>query len=140
MMATGEIPMETDFEIIDSSLYLWTPVGWELDQLADDQALVIDTKQGLVVILGCAHRGIINTLYHARRITGKKKIYMVLGGCHLMDASDERIWQTISALNEMEVRKLAVSHCTGMHASMILSQTFGESFTFNNSGTIIDLT
>jgi 7,8-dihydropterin-6-yl-methyl-4-(beta-D-ribofuranosyl)aminobenzene 5'-phosphate synthase len=140
MMTTGEIPMETDFEIIDSSLYLWTPVGWELDQLADDQALVIDTKQGLVVILGCAHRGIINTLYHARRITGKKKIYMVLGGCHLMDASDERIWQTISALNEMEVRKLAVSHCTGMHASMILSQTFGESFTFNNSGTIIDLT
>jgi 7,8-dihydropterin-6-yl-methyl-4-(beta-D-ribofuranosyl)aminobenzene 5'-phosphate synthase len=140
MMTTGEIPMETDFEIIDSSMYLWTPVGWELDQLADDQALVIDTKQGLVVILGCAHRGIINTLYHARRITGKKKIYMVLGGCHLMDASDERIWQTISALNEMEVRKLAVSHCTGMHASMILSQTFGESFTFNNSGTIIDLT
>jgi 7,8-dihydropterin-6-yl-methyl-4-(beta-D-ribofuranosyl)aminobenzene 5'-phosphate synthase len=140
MMTTGEIPMETDFEIIDSSMYLWTPVGWELDQLADDQALVIDAKQGLVVILGCAHRGIINTLYHARRITGKKKIYMVLGGCHLMDASDERIWQTISALNEMEVRKLAVSHCTGMHASMILSQTFGESFTFNNSGTIIDLT
>jgi 7,8-dihydropterin-6-yl-methyl-4-(beta-D-ribofuranosyl)aminobenzene 5'-phosphate synthase len=140
MMTTGEIPMETDFEIIDPGMYLWTPAGWEQDQLADDQALVIDAKQGLVVILGCAHRGIINTLYHARRITGKKKIYMVLGGCHLMGASDERIWQTISALNEMEVRKLAVSHCTGMHASMILSQTFGESFTFNNSGTIIDLT
>jgi 7,8-dihydropterin-6-yl-methyl-4-(beta-D-ribofuranosyl)aminobenzene 5'-phosphate synthase len=140
MTTTGEIPMETDFEMIDSGMYIWTSTGWEQDQLLDDQALVIDGKQGLVVILGCAHRGIINTLHHARRITGKKKIYMVLGGCHLMDASDERIWQTISALNEMEVRKLAVSHCTGMHASMILSQIFGESFTFNNSGTIINLT
>jgi 7,8-dihydropterin-6-yl-methyl-4-(beta-D-ribofuranosyl)aminobenzene 5'-phosphate synthase len=140
MTTTGEIPMETDFEQIDSNMYLWTPDGWVQDPLADDQALVLDTKQGLVVILGCAHRGIINTLYHARRITGKKKVHMVLGGCHLFDASDERIWQTISALNEMGVRQMAVSHCTGMHASMILSQTYGDNFTFSHTGTIIELT
>ncbi len=139
VMTTGEISLITDFESIDSNMYIEAPGGWEPDKLADDQAIVLDTKAGLVVVLGCAHRGIINTLYQAQKVTDKRKIFMVLGGCHLIDASDERIWQTISGLNELDVRKLAVSHCTGLHASMILAQTYGESFAFNNAGNTIEL-
>ncbi len=139
ILTTGEVPMLTDFEIIDPSLLVKTEVGWQPDRLLDDQALVIKTPQGLVVIPGCSHRGLINTLYQARKITDIDKIYLVVGGAHLINADDEQIWQTISALNEMGVSKLATCHCTGTRANILLSQTFGKSFILNSTGTIIDL-
>jgi 7,8-dihydropterin-6-yl-methyl-4-(beta-D-ribofuranosyl)aminobenzene 5'-phosphate synthase len=139
IITTGEVPMQTDFEQIDSTMFVKTADGWQPDALLDDRALVIETPGGLVVALGCAHRGMINTLYHARSISGVKKIRLVLGGSHLKDASDEQIWQTISSLNEMGVQKLAVCHCTGMHATLLLAQTYGDDFIFNPAGNIINL-
>jgi 7,8-dihydropterin-6-yl-methyl-4-(beta-D-ribofuranosyl)aminobenzene 5'-phosphate synthase len=136
---TGEIPAVTDFESMDPSLFIKTDEGWKPDPVMDDLALVVETASGLLVILGCAHRGMINTLYHVKELKPDKKIYMVMGGCHLKDATDEVIWQSISSLNELGVKKLALSHCTGMHASMILAQTFGEDFIFNHTGNIINL-
>ncbi|MFB0559120.1 MAG: MBL fold metallo-hydrolase [Dehalococcoidales bacterium] len=62
IMTTGEVPMVTDFEEIDASLLVKEGAGWQPDKLLDDQALIINTESGLVVILGCAHRGVINTL------------------------------------------------------------------------------
>lgn len=139
IMTTGEIPPVTDFEKIEPHFFVHTGGGWEPDRFRDDLSLVITTRLGLVVILGCAHRGMINTLYRARSITGNRKVHMVLGGCHLMEASDERIWHTISALNEIGVQKMGVSHCTGMHAMLLLAQTYGDDFIFNSTGTIINL-
>lgn len=131
--------MVTDFEPIESNFCIQAGGGWQPDLFPDDQALLIKTRQGLVVILGCAHRGIVNTLYHARTVSGMNKIQFVLGGCHLFTASDERIWQTISALNELRVQKLGVSHCTGMHAALLLGQTYGNDFNFNLAGSTITL-
>ena len=105
----------------------------------DDQALIINTGPGLVVILGCAHRGIINTLYHARKLTGVKTIYAVLGGCHLIDSTEERVWLTIAALKEMGVPRLGACHCTGPAASAIMAREFGDRFFSNNAGTTISL-
>ena len=139
IMTTGEVPMTTDFEHIDTGLYIKTPGGWEADRVLDDLAILIKTASGLVVVLGCAHRGMINTLRRAREVAGVQKIHMVLGGCHLKDAKDEQIWQAISALNEMGVQKLGVSHCTGMRALLLLAQTYGDDFIFNNTGNIIKL-
>jgi 7,8-dihydropterin-6-yl-methyl-4-(beta-D-ribofuranosyl)aminobenzene 5'-phosphate synthase len=139
ILSTGEIPLETDFEQIEPGFFVKTADGWQPDSLADDQALVIETPQGLVMVLGCAHRGIINTLKQACKITGNSKIHLVLGGCHLKDASDEQVWQTISSLNEMGVHKLGVSHCTGMRATLMLAQTYGDDFIFNSTGNIIEL-
>ncbi len=140
IMTTGEIPMVTDFEQIDPNLFIKEDSGWQSDELLDDQALIINTEQGLVVILGCAHRGIINTLYHAQQLTGVKQIHMVLGGCHLIGATEERIWLTIAALRELGVPRIGVSHCTGLPAAAIMAQEFGDSFFFNNAGTGTDLT
>jgi 7,8-dihydropterin-6-yl-methyl-4-(beta-D-ribofuranosyl)aminobenzene 5'-phosphate synthase len=137
IITTGEIPMVTDYEEIEPYLVVKEEKRFQPDKLLDDQALIINTKPGLVVILGCAHRGIINTLYHARKLTGVKKIYMVLGGCHLMDATEERIWLTIAALKELGVQRIGVSHCTGLAAAGIMAQEFGDRFFFNNAGTII---
>jgi 7,8-dihydropterin-6-yl-methyl-4-(beta-D-ribofuranosyl)aminobenzene 5'-phosphate synthase len=139
IITTGQIPMVTDYEAIEPYLVVKEGNRFLSDKLLDDQALIINTKQGLVVILGCAHRGIINTLYHARKLTKVKKIYMVLGGCHLMDATEERIWLTIAALKELGVPRIGVSHCTGLRAAAIMAQEFGDSFFFNNAGTRIKL-
>ncbi len=139
IMTTGEVPMATDYEEIETYLVVKEDAGFKPDKLLDDQALIINTEPGLVVILGCAHRGIINTLYHAQQLTGVKTIDTVLGGCHLMDASEERVWLTIAALKELGVQRLGVSHCTGLPASAIMAQEFGDGFFFNNAGTILSL-
>ena len=126
----------TDFEQIEPNrFFVKEDSGWRPDNLPDDQALIINTEQGLVVILGCAHRGIINTLYYAQQLTGVKKIHMVLGGCHLIGATEERIWQTTAALRELGVPRIGVSHCTGLPAAVIMAHDFGDSFFFNNAGT-----
>jgi len=139
IITTGEIPMVTEFEEIEPHLLVKEDSGFYPDRLLDDQALVINTEQGLVVILGCGHHGIINTLYHAQKLTKVKKIHTVLGGCHLIDAPKERIKLTIAALRELGVQSLGVSHCTGLPAAMLMAQEFGDKFFFNNAGTIIDL-
>ena len=139
VMTTGEIPMVTGFEHIDSGLFVKEGSAWKPDKVMDDQALIVKTKQGLVVILGCAHRGIINTLYHAQQIAGTAEIHMVLGGSHLLRASEERLWQTIAALRELDVQRLGLCHCTDLAAATVLAQEFGENFFFNKAGTIVQV-
>ena len=139
IMTTGEIPMVTDFEEIDSRLWVKADAGWQPDKLLDDMALIINTEFGLVVILGCAHRGIINTLYHAQQLTGVKRIHSVVGGAHLISASEERLWLTVAALKEFDVQRLGLCHCTGLPAASVMAQEFGDLFLFNNAGTRISL-
>ena len=136
---SGEIPMVTDFEQIPSTLCVRVDERLIPDRLMDDQALIATTQSGLVVILGCGHHGLVNTLYHARNITGVNQIHTVLGGCHLHTASEEQILLTINALRELGVERIGVSHCTGMPAVMLMAQEFGDNFFYNNAGTIVDL-
>ena len=113
--------------------------GWEPDKLLDDQALIVKTEVGLVIILGCAHRGIINTLYHARQLTGVEKIHTVIGGSHLMGVSEERLWQTIDALRGLGIQRMGLCHCTDLPAASLLAQEFSEGFFFNKAGTVIEI-
>ena len=133
-MTSGEIPMVTDYEEIDSNLYIKEGGEYRPEPLGDDQALFIKTEQGLVVLLGCAHRGIINTLKHARELTGMETIHTVLGGTHLIRASEMQLELTIAELKALGVQRLGVSHCTGMWPAARLAQEFGQSFFFNNGG------
>ena len=139
IMTTGEVPMVTEYEEIDPALFVKTDAGWQPDKLLDDLALIINTEKGPIVVLGCAHRGIINTLYHARQLTGTKQIYAVLGGAHLTSASEERVQLTIAALKELGVQRLGLCHCTGLPATSLLAQEFGDGFFFNNIGTSTEL-
>ena len=139
IMTTGEIPMLTDYEIVEK--YLCVKEGDELkqDPLNDDLAVIIDAEYGLVVILGCAHHGIVNTLVQAKKVTGKELIYAAIGGTHLIHASKERLENTAAALQEMGVQYLGVSHCTGFNASAFLAGKFGDRFFQNNAGTRLAL-
>jgi 7,8-dihydropterin-6-yl-methyl-4-(beta-D-ribofuranosyl)aminobenzene 5'-phosphate synthase len=139
IMTTGEVPMITDYEDIAPELFVKEADAQEPDTLPDDLALIINTEPGLVVVLGCAHRGIINTLYHAQQLTGTKKINTVAGGSHLISASEERICQTMAALKELDIQGLGLCHCTGLPTTALIAQEFGDKFFFNNTGTVLDL-
>ena len=139
IMTSGEIPMLSGYEEIENNLFTKEGGVLQPDKLADDLALIIDIGFGLVVILGCAHRGIVNTLRHAQKLTEKELVYAAIGGTHLFRASDERIEHTIADLREMGIQKLGVSHCTGFRASARLAQEFEDAFFLNNAGTRLTL-
>jgi 7,8-dihydropterin-6-yl-methyl-4-(beta-D-ribofuranosyl)aminobenzene 5'-phosphate synthase len=136
---TGYVPMTNDYEVVEKYLLVKENGELKQDSIDDDQAMVIDADYGLVVILGCSHHGIVNTLQRAREITGKDLIYAAIGGTHLVHASQERLEKTAAALLEMGVQYLGVSHCTGFKASAYLAQVFGDRFFQNNAGTQLTL-
>jgi 7,8-dihydropterin-6-yl-methyl-4-(beta-D-ribofuranosyl)aminobenzene 5'-phosphate synthase len=139
IMTTGEVPMITPYEEVDAALYVKEGSGLRPDNVMDDQAIIIRTGIGLIIILGCAHRGMMNTIYHAKQLTGEDKLYAVVGGSHLISASEERFWQTVAALRETGVQKLGLCHCTGQKAISLLAQEFGENFFFNQAGMAVEL-
>ena len=139
IVTSGEIPMVTEYEKIDPILYVKEKGELKPDPLWDDQALFIKSEKGLIIILGCAHRGVINTIRHAQKLTGVEPIYAVIGGTHLLRASPQRMDLTIAELISSGVQRLGACHCTGLPACATLAQTFGEAFFFNNAGTRITL-
>jgi len=128
-----------EYETIDPMLMVLQDGQYVPDPLADDQSIFIKTEKGLVAVLGCAHRGIINHLMRGQELTGIERVYAVIGGTHLGPASRDRIDKTIRELKRMDVQLLAASHCTGLKAASALEHAFGDAFLFNNSGTCITL-
>jgi 7,8-dihydropterin-6-yl-methyl-4-(beta-D-ribofuranosyl)aminobenzene 5'-phosphate synthase len=114
--ATGEIPRRSALEDTGGPFYL-DPSGTRPDELWDDQALVLETPDGLVVVLGCAHAGVINTLDYIAELFPGRPIRTVLGGMHLVRASRARIAHTIMTLCRHSVQRIGPAHCTGQEAS-----------------------
>ena len=134
IFTTGEVQRQTDFETIEPYFYKKEQDNLVPDDFPDDRALIFKTEKGLVIVSGCAHRGIINTILHAREITGEKKVHAVIGGTHLYPKKDDQIEQTIRALTELGVERIGVSHCTGLKAAIKLTQALGDKFFLNNAG------
>lgn len=97
------------------------------DHLPEDTSLVIDTDRGLVVVSGCGHAGIINTLQQARRIVRNAPIHAAIGGWHLFAASDEHLSWTASKLKEFGLQNFLGAHCTGIEAVYRIRQLTGLS-------------
>lgn len=116
LFVTGSIPRHTDYEDTGGDFYLDLECT-RPDPIADDQAAFFDTPEGTVIVLGCAHAGVINTLNHVRMLTGGRPIQALIGGMHLHAASPERIGRTIDALREAAVTTIATAHCTGFEAA-----------------------
>ena len=137
IMTTGVVPMVTDYEEVDPIMFVKEGNILQPDLLADDLSLIIKTEQGLVVLLGCAHRGIINILRRAQELVPGQPIDTVIGGAHLMFSPPEKVERTIRDLKEIGIRRLGCSHCTGFAPTVRLAQEFGEIFFPNNAGTSI---
>lgn len=118
---TGEVPRVNDFESGDQGLYC-DCAGQEPDTTPDDQSLVLESEKGLVLLLGCCHAGLVNTVEHVANMTGRRDIYAVIGGTHLGFCSQEQIGKTVNALRTLGIKKLAASHCTGFVAAARLSR------------------
>jgi 7,8-dihydropterin-6-yl-methyl-4-(beta-D-ribofuranosyl)aminobenzene 5'-phosphate synthase len=97
--------------------------------MRDDLALFIQLADGsLVVVTGCAHAGIVNTIQHGLALTGATRLRAVIGGFHLIRATPDRIRQTIEALHALQPEILVPIHCTGDQAVAELARAFGERF------------
>jgi 7,8-dihydropterin-6-yl-methyl-4-(beta-D-ribofuranosyl)aminobenzene 5'-phosphate synthase len=125
IFVTGEIPRQNDFEDTGGPFFL-DPGCAQLDPLRDDQALFFDTPKGLVVLLGCAHAGVVNTLAYVRQFTGGRPVHTLLGGLHLLAASAGRMEKTLSALRDWDIREFVLGHCTGMAALARLWTAFPQ--------------
>ncbi len=112
LTATGPVPRVTDFEDTGGAFFLDEACSTP-DPLVDDQSLFFETKEGVVVLLGCAHSGVVNTLRYVRELTGGKPVHAVLGGMHLLQASPERLARTIEEFRRLDIRLIAPCHCTG---------------------------
>ena len=109
---TGPIPRITDFEDTGGAFY-YDQEGKRPDPIDDDIAVWLRTSEGLVVCVGCSHAGIVNTLKSILTSTKEQRVHTVIGGLHLLNASEERLEQTAAALNGFGVKKLVACHCTG---------------------------
>jgi 7,8-dihydropterin-6-yl-methyl-4-(beta-D-ribofuranosyl)aminobenzene 5'-phosphate synthase len=138
MFLTGEVPRKTLFEKPDPRLFSEIDGKTGQDIFLDDQSLIIDTEKGLIVILGCAHSGVINILQHVMAKTGKEKFYAVLGGTHLDFLTPEQLEESILALNKLEIEKIGVSHCTGMRAAFRLWLEYGDRFFYGCVGSVLE--
>ncbi len=98
------------------------------DLMADDVSLVYIFKQGLVILTGCSHAGIISIIEAAKQITGINDVNAVIGGFHLIDAEDERINKTVGELAALSSGMIYIGHCTGLRAETKLLQEFGNQF------------
>jgi 7,8-dihydropterin-6-yl-methyl-4-(beta-D-ribofuranosyl)aminobenzene 5'-phosphate synthase len=137
ILATGEIPRRTDYEDVGGAFFT-DEACKHPDLLPDDQALAIRTPQGVVVLLGCAHAGVVNTLDYVAELLGEGQFHAVMGGMHLMRAPEKRLKATIAALEHYDVRLVGPCHCTGIAATATLWNYFTEKCRECSVGTVLE--
>lgn len=127
LRVTGQVPRVNDVEDTGGDFYLDHACN-RTDPIVDDQATFLDTPDGSVVLLGCGHAGVVNTLQHVQELTGGRPIHAVIGGMHLINASPDRVDWTVRALRGYTVGLLAPAHCTGARAQARLWSEFQDSW------------
>jgi 7,8-dihydropterin-6-yl-methyl-4-(beta-D-ribofuranosyl)aminobenzene 5'-phosphate synthase len=140
ILASGPIPRVTEFEHVPSHFLKDAEdgSGFVHDTLVDDQAIIITRSDYPVVVMGCGHSGMINTLLYAADLTGTKRFSLVVGGTHLMDADASQLQKTMEHLGQFQIKRIAPCHCTGMQGQFALLQKFGSAFLQNATGDRID--
>lgn len=141
VLVTGEIERVTPFEKGLPNAVLVRDGGEEKDPIRDDQSLVVRLKdKGLVIISGCAHAGIVNTVLYGMKLTGVKKVHTVIGGFHLSGPVFEPIIEeTVGAFTEMDLEVIVPMHCTGWKAIERFSEAFPAAAILNSVGSSFTL-
>jgi len=140
LMTTGEVARVTDFEEVDMSLFTVIEGEIKSDTMLDDISVAANVKEkGIVVVTGCGHAGIINILRHIRSLKNEQKIHGIIGGFHLVEASETRILKTVQGLKEFEPDWIAAGHCTGFRTQVELFNTFKDRFSPLCTGMVVDI-
>lgn len=138
LTVTGPIPRVTDFENTGGPFFR-DPECDQPDELTDDQAVFLETSAGTVVLLGCAHAGIVNTLRYIMQLVPDRPIHTVIGGTHLVAAGTTRMNRTVEALRAFHIQRLFPLHCTGFQAAARLWKNFPNRVQACPVGTRVEL-
>ena len=134
IMTTGEVKRQTEFEKVGG---LKTIENGKVkdDPMLDDISVVANIRgKGLVIVTGCSHAGIVNIAKHAIGLTGCKKIEGIIGGLHLIEASDARIKRTVEELAKLDIAWICAGHCTGFKAQVEFYLAFKGKFSPLHTG------
>ena len=137
LFLTGEVPRPQPEESLAEGFHL-DPHGNAPDPLLDDQSLFFDSPQGTVVLLGCAHSGVIHILEHVQSLTRNRPIHAVIGGMHLGASTPARLQWVIDHLRRIVPRILVPMHCTGPKATAALWTAFPDACRPGGAGAIYE--
>jgi 7,8-dihydropterin-6-yl-methyl-4-(beta-D-ribofuranosyl)aminobenzene 5'-phosphate synthase len=142
VLITGEVDRTIEFETGFRGHDAFRDGGWHPDPLIlDDQAMVLRlSERGLVILSGCGHAGIVNTVRYAQRLTGQQEIAAIIGGFHLSGPMFETIiTPTVRAFDELSAALIVPAHCTGWKAIHQLAARFPDAFVQSTVGTTVEL-
>ena len=122
---TGPVPRKYPERNWSGSVQIDTGDGWKEDNLPEDMSLVFNTDQGLVVLSGCGHSGIINTLDYARSSVRNAPVHAAMGGFHLYELDDAKLAWTAGKLREFGTQNFLGAHCTGIEATYRIRELVG---------------
>jgi len=133
---TGNIERVTPYEKVAPTFQIKRGDKFEYDTFPGEQAVFIKVKgKGLVVLSGCAHAGIVNTVKQAQKVAGTDKIHAIMGGFHLINAKPEIIQNTVADIKAISPEIIVPAHCTGFEAVVALSKEMPNEFVVNTAGT-----
>jgi 7,8-dihydropterin-6-yl-methyl-4-(beta-D-ribofuranosyl)aminobenzene 5'-phosphate synthase len=136
IVVTGQVKRTTDFEKSMPNAFYLKADQWQPDPIADDQSLLLHLEgKGLVLITGCCHSGIINTVRYAQKLTGIKDVYAIVGGFHLTGpASAPIVAKTVEVLRQIDPKVIIPMHCTGWHSTQKIAAALTDAFILNSVG------
>ena len=124
---SGEVPRNCPFEEVGKSFFL-DPQLTQVDDVVDDQALILNSERGLIVISGCCHSGMVNTLEAVTSLFPGIPLWAVVGGFHLLHADARRIKRSVDYLKSLDPKQVIAGHCSGFDALCSLRRAFGKRF------------
>ncbi|MDH4183369.1 MAG: MBL fold metallo-hydrolase [Nitrospinota bacterium] len=133
VMTTGEVPRIHEWEEL-KVFKVKKDDAYVEDKVMDDMGIVINTDKGLVVIQGCSHAGIINTVEQAKKVSGVEEVYCVIGGFHLIGPAEKKIDRTIAEFKRLNIKKVIPIHCTGFEGIKQVSLQMPEAFEYCTVG------
>ena len=132
----GKVEQVTDYEKVAPNFVAKKGNEFVQETFIGEQAVILNAKgKGLVVVSSCAHRGIVNTIKQAQKMTGIEKVYAVMGGFHLTGTSPERIQKTIADIKAINPEYIVPTHCTGFQAIAAFAREMPNQFILNTAGT-----
>ena len=134
--SSGKIDMVTDYEKILPRLVRKEGTDYVQDLFPDERAIILNLKGGGLILLdGCSHRGIVNAVKHAQKITGVEKIHAVMGGFHLVESKQEIADKTIADIKALSPTYIIPAHCTGFYAITAFAREMPKQFVLSSVGT-----
>lgn len=132
---SGEVPKKTDFEPGMPNAFVEVDGELVHDKILDDQSIFIELEgRGIVVLTGCCHAGVVNTLVHAQEMFPEQRIYALIGGLHLNNADETQMEETITYLSQLQLSHISALHCTGYYAQKILMDRLKDRWLPNTVG------